>query len=258
MNKKFCSRVLSIVLSLAMVLAAALTVAPIKANAGGPTTFTIKALSGGNSFDLYFGSTVVQSGVCCMAFEAGESIEAKGFAGFSGHAGRADVNTVGAGVYKIKLLRTATISVSGGELIFGEPMECEEDDDCNHNWQWETIYDASEQQDGLEAYVCTKCGARKEEKGISALGKIIDNRYAQIKNAKPGTTTILEMGRNCNLTKEFMTKLAEKNNCDFIIRFTQDNVHYEAYVPAGTKIDTSFEWYGPNKIKDMFAYKVLN
>lgn len=130
--------------------------------------------------------------------------------------------------------------------------------DCNHDWEYVTFRDATEEMDGEEGYRCKKCGARKDVKGVPALDTIINNRYNQINAAKPGVTTTLEMGNNCNFSKEFMSKIAAKNNCDFIIRFTYEHVHYEMYIPAGTKVDTSIDWYGPKKMMQLYSYKVLS
>ena len=51
-----------------------------------------------------------------------------------------------------------------------------------HTWKYGTIFDATEDTDGLEGYYCS-CGANKETTIIPSITAIYKNRYAQMDHA---------------------------------------------------------------------------
>ncbi len=125
-----------------------------------------------------------------------------------------------------------------------------------HTWVYGTIYDATEDTDGLEGEHC-ECGACRNTTPIPSGDVIIQNNYRLIDWSYPGHTTTLNMKTMCNLSQAFMKRLASKNNCDFVIKLVWNNKPYEFYVPAGTQFDTSLEYYGVAKLMEMFEYKQL-
>lgn len=129
--------------------------------------------------------------------------------------------------------------------------------ECKHSWEHRTLYEPTENCDGEEADVCTKCGATVNRQSIPAFYGFLSNRYEQIDSAKSGSNTVLDLRDNCNLSQDFMKRLAKKNDCNFTIKFEYKHVHYELDIPAGTKFDTSLEWYGPEKLMEMFTFRKL-
>lgn len=125
-----------------------------------------------------------------------------------------------------------------------------------HNWVYGIIYGATEDTDGLEGEYCS-CGATRNTSIIPAGDIIISNNYAKIDAAKSGQNIVLDMKTMCNLSQTFMKKLASKNNCSFTIKLKYLNKSYEFYIPAGTSFNTDLEYYGPEKLMEMFEYKQL-
>lgn len=122
-----------------------------------------------------------------------------------------------------------------------------------HKWVFGTIYEATETTDGLEGEYCS-CGAIKNTSVITSGGVIVNNTYEMIDVAKPGQNIVLDMKMMCNLSQEFMKKLASKNTCSYTLRLIYKNKLYEYYIPAGAVFDTSLEYCGPEKLMEMFEY----
>lgn len=122
-----------------------------------------------------------------------------------------------------------------------------------HKWVFGTIYEATESADGLEGEYCS-CGAMRNTSVITSGGVTVNNTYAMIDAAKPGQNIVLDMKMMCNLSQEFMKKLASKNTCSYTLRLIYKNKLYEYYIPAGAVFDTSLEYYGPEKLMEMFEY----
>lgn len=128
-----------------------------------------------------------------------------------------------------------------------------------HSWVHGIISEPTENSDGLEGDFCTGCGAVANTSSIPAVMAIVANKLYDIEVFVPGKDNIIELGRMNSLSKNIMEKIAAKNDCDFIFRFTTDNnINIELYIPAGSIVDTSLDWYGPAKLMELYDYKVLN
>ncbi len=115
-----------------------------------------------------------------------------------------------------------------------------------HNFVHCIITDPTAESDGLEGERCS-CGAVRNTSVISADFAFYDELYKKIDNAKSGQTIVLELNRRNTFTKEFLAKLAAKNNTNFVIRFTgNDNKRYEISVQAGALDGMEFteKYYG--------------
>lgn len=88
-----------------------------------------------------------------------------------------------------------------------------------HNFVHCIITNPTEEMDGLEGEQCV-CGAIRNTSVISSDIVFYENLYKKIDNAKSGQTIVLELNRRNTFTKEFLEKLAAKNNTNFVIRFT--------------------------------------
>lgn len=115
-----------------------------------------------------------------------------------------------------------------------------------HNFVHCIITNPTEEMDGLEGEQCV-CGAIRNTSVISSDIVFYENLYKKIDNAKSGQTIVLELNRRNTFTKEFLEKLATKNNTNFVIRFTgNDNKRYEISVQAGALDGMEFteKYYG--------------
>lgn len=115
-----------------------------------------------------------------------------------------------------------------------------------HNFVHCIITNPTEEMDGLEGEQCV-CGAVRNTSVISSDIVFYENLYKKIDNAKSGQTIVLELKRRNTFTKEFLEKLAAKNNTNFVIRFTgNDNKRYEISVQAGALDGMEFteKYYG--------------
>ena len=124
-----------------------------------------------------------------------------------------------------------------------------------HDYHWQTIVPATEDQDGLESEWCV-CGATRNIQRIPALGFTL-NEYAtpMVVNAQPGQTVELELGELNSFPKSFMEKVAVKTqqNVGFGFHYNWKHVGQEIKIPAGTEVDTNFDWYGPAKMEELYG-----
>ena len=124
-----------------------------------------------------------------------------------------------------------------------------------HSFTWQTIYEPTPDSDGLEGEVCS-CGAVRNTQSISAFGYTLQE-YAtpMVVNAKPGQTVEMDFGEWNSFPKSFMEKVAVKTqqNVSFGFRYNWNHVGQEIRIPAGTEVDTNFDWYGPAKMQELYG-----
>lgn len=124
-----------------------------------------------------------------------------------------------------------------------------------HDYHWQTIVLPTKDQDGLESEVCV-CGATRNIQRLPALGFTL-NEYAtpMVVNAQPGQTVELELGELNSFPKSFMEKVAVKTqqNVSFGFHYNWEHVGQEIKIPAGTVVDTNFDWYGPAKMEELYG-----
>ncbi len=124
-----------------------------------------------------------------------------------------------------------------------------------HNFTWQTIYEATPNSDGLEGEVCS-CGATRNTQPISAMDYAI-NKYADqmIKAAKPGQKITLEFGEFNSFPRYMMEKVAARmnENITFVFKFKQNKKMQTVTIEPGTAIDLQYDWYGPDKMKELYG-----
>ena len=124
-----------------------------------------------------------------------------------------------------------------------------------HDYHWQTIVEPTKDQDGLESEVCV-CGATRNIQRIPAMGFTL-NEYAtpMVVNAIPGQTVEMEFGEWNSFPKSFMEKVAAKTqqNVSFGFHYNWNHVGQEIRIPAGTEVDTNFDWYGPAKMQELYG-----
>lgn len=98
-----------------------------------------------------------------------------------------------------------------------------------HDFHWETIVEPTKDNDGIEQEVCP-CGAVRNIQKISAYGFTL-TEYATplVVNAKPG------------------------QNVSFGFHYNWKHERQEIKIPAGTVVDTNFDWYGPAKMQELYG-----
>ena len=124
-----------------------------------------------------------------------------------------------------------------------------------HNFQWQTITAPTQYADGLEGEVCS-CGATRNTQPISAMDYAI-NKYADqmIKAAKPGQKITLEFGEFNSFPRYMMEKVAARmnDNITFVFKFKQNKKMQTVTIEPGTAIDLQYDWYGPDKMKELYG-----
>ena len=124
-----------------------------------------------------------------------------------------------------------------------------------HSFTWQTIYEATPNSDGLEGEVCS-CGATRNTQTISAMDYAI-NKYADrmIKAAKPGQKITLEFGEFNSFPRYMMEKVAARmnENITFVFKFKQNKKMQTVTIEPGTAIDLQYDWYGPDKMKELYG-----
>lgn len=124
-----------------------------------------------------------------------------------------------------------------------------------HDYHWQTIVEPTKDQDGLESEVCV-CGATRNIQRLPAFGYTLQE-YAtpMVVNAKPGQTVEMDFGNLNSFPKSFMEKVAVKTqqNVSFGFRYNWQHVGQEIKIPAGTEVDTNFDWYGPAKMQELYG-----
>ena len=128
-----------------------------------------------------------------------------------------------------------------------------------HTWKYGTIFDATEDTDGLEGYYCS-CGANKETTIIPSITAIYKNRYTQMDQAGKGEVITLKMGEWNTFSKEFMQHLisATERGVTVKLDYKYEKKNYVTTVPAGTTMELAYDYYGPLFIQSLFETTKLN
>ena len=126
----------------------------------------------------------------------------------------------------------------------------------DHSYSWQTVKEATETEDGEEVYICS-CGDIADRRSISATGTYWTNCENKLKDAKTGDAVLLESGLWHSFSKKTMQEIANRRDIDVVITLTYKGVNYKITIPKGTTFDTSLDWYGPEKLKQMFGYIVV-
>ena len=147
-----------------------------------------------------------------------------------------------------------TAYIYGTDALFGS-VSGSDGSSHVHSFTWQTIYEATPNSDGLEGEVCS-CGATRNTQSISAMDYAI-NKYADqmIKAAKPGQKITLEFGEFNSFPRYMMEKVAARmnENITFVFKFKQNKKMQTVTIEPGTAIDLQYDWYGPDKMKELYG-----
>ena len=163
------------------------------------------------------------------------------------------------------LTLSLSASVSSGTVTLTIMMNVEKPSSSSntsahvHTWKYGTIFDATEDTDGLEGYYCS-CGANKETTVIPSITAIYRNRYTQMDQAGKGEVITLKMGEWNTYSKEFMQHLisATERGVTVKLDYKYEKKNYVTTVPAGTTMDLAYDYYGPLFIQSLFETTKLN
>ena len=124
-----------------------------------------------------------------------------------------------------------------------------------HTYAHKVIVAPSDFIDGLEGDVCTSRGHKENVHPISAMAYLLEKYAKIIDNAKPGDTIILDFGIWNSYPQYFMEKVSAKakEGVSFVFNYEWKKELMSVNIPAGTVVDTSFEWYGPAKMQELYG-----
>lgn len=101
-----------------------------------------------------------------------------------------------------------------------------------HFYSWETVQDATVDQDGMEEYRCS-CGDVKERSVISASQAFAKGLHDKVKNAPLNGVVQYDSGRLYTMSDYIIKKLAERSDVTVEITFEYERKPYKMIIPAG-------------------------
>ena len=107
---------------------------------------------------------------------------------------------------------------------------------CDHNYEWRVITEATATADGVEGYICTKCGDVKERRGLAALEVFEAETAGKILNAPAnGTINIECMPWNSfgHTVKDAMTKRPDVTIKASFLSKGHTGIPLKVTIPAG-------------------------
>ena len=133
---------------------------------------------------------------------------------------------------------------------------------CNHNYEWMVENEPTEYETGLLVEKCTKCGNIRSSQVIPAIkddyGRCMYERTKQILRAKSGQTITVDIGYWDSLPKSFFEALANKRDITVKVKFMYKGKHYGFTITPDQAIDTSLDYYGPEKLIQLYDAAIVN
>ena len=133
------------------------------------------------------------------------------------------------------------------------------DAQCDHDYEWTTVNEATEDYDGLEECRCTKCGAvcasRKIPKLSDNFNYVVEKETEKFVQAKSGQTIKIDLKDWNSIPKSFFEELAKRRDITTVIRFVYNHKVYEFMIARGQTVDTSVDYYGPEKLIQLYGAK---
>lgn len=128
----------------------------------------------------------------------------------------------------------------------------------NHEWTEGVIKAPTKFTNGLYGIYCKSCAAVRESSVITNLEFILDSAIERIDAAKSGDKVEIDFGELNSFSGVLMKKIAEKSadGVSFIFSYEWNHEQQEVTIPAGTIVDTGFEWYGPAKMNELYVVKL--
>jgi hypothetical protein len=115
---------------------------------------------------------------------------------------------------------------------------------CKHTYEWQTISEATEEEEGIEAEVCTRCGSTIHEQKIpnSALSRFLDASIERIQAASAGSTVEIKSNLWFCFNSKILDAIAEKNAkqepVNVQISYIYQHKPYTVTIPAGYDVQS--------------------
>ncbi len=140
------------------------------------------------------------------------------------------------------------------------PPEADSSDtQCDHDYVWTTVNEATEDCEGLEECRCTKCGAVYASRKIPRLSDnynyVVEKETDKYVQAKSGQTIKIDLKDWNSIPKSFFEELAKRRDITTTIRFVYNHKVYEFTIERGQTVDTSVDYYGPEKLIQLYGAK---
>lgn len=121
-----------------------------------------------------------------------------------------------------------------------------------HIYEWKTETEPTETQDGEEVCIC-ECGDISARQPLSAMGAYWNSIIDKVKKAKAGDTISFSSETWNSFPKRVMDAIAARRDITVEISFSYQGKMWKVVVPANAAIDNSCDWYGPEKLGQMFG-----
>ncbi len=134
-------------------------------------------------------------------------------------------------------------------------------DGCSHNYEWETVTEATDTQDGREAYRCTRCGHVKAHMEVanSAYAQFNKNAIASIDRAPLNGTVTLRTNKWVSFYDDVIETLKGRPDVTVVVKYFYEGTHYAMTIPAGADLSALAEsegYYGFRYLDTFFPGKV--
>ena len=137
--------------------------------------------------------------------------------------------------YEITVHETAAVPSSNPTTPSSNPVEEPtkiEEPAHEHSYSWETVQEATTEQDGIEEYRCS-CGDVAERNVIPASQSLVSGLFDIVKNAPLNGVVQYDSGRLYTMSDYIIKKLAERSDVTTVITFEYNKTAYKMTIPAG-------------------------
>lgn len=132
---------------------------------------------------------------------------------------------------------------------------------CDHDYQWVVYQEPTSTEDGLEAYQCSKCKNITAWQKLSASGVFFSETYQKIKDAKAGSTVVIDTPIFSSVNKAVFDEIKARPDVTVTFRFyAKGHVHQQFSIPAGTDLNkvSDAPYYGFEYLKCIAPQTIQN
>ncbi len=125
-----------------------------------------------------------------------------------------------------------------------------------HNYEWITLTAPTATQDGQEAYRCTECGYSPEGYGVTPIAAypyFVKESIKKIEKAPLNSTVTISSAIYGSVPVSVMETIAARPDLTVDFALTYNHETYKIEIPAGTTINTEFEYYGSLKLAELYG-----
>lgn len=104
---------------------------------------------------------------------------------------------------------------------------------CSHVFEYVTVREPAEKEDGLVAKQCKKCGAVVEYQPISAIAAFLRNAEKSVLNAAQDAVVTVETDRWLCFDRAVMDAIASRPDVTVVVNYRYQHRDYTVTIPAG-------------------------